>query len=64
VLHTRGGAERSGCGFKHGFRDVVLIPAVPIFNVEVESALLHERFHKLFDQLGLKLSDAHRPSSV
>ena len=40
---------------------MVLIPAVPIFNVEVESALLHERFHKLFDQLGLKLSDAHRP---
>src|SRR5438093_1165088 len=50
--------ERERGRFEDGFGNVVLIPAVQIFNVQIEAALLHRRLKKFFDQLRLKIADA------
>src|SRR5262249_33132805 len=52
--------QSSRSRLENRFRDVVLIPAVQILDVQIESAFLHEGFQKLLNQLCLKVADARR----
>ena len=60
MLNARRGVESARGCFKNRFRDVMLVPPIKIFDVEIEAALLHKRFQKLFDQFRLKVPDARR----
>ena len=40
------------------FRNVVLVPAIQILDVEVELAFLHKRLQELFDQFRLQIADS------
>ena len=40
------------------FRDVMLIPAVQILNMQVEFAFLHKRLHEFFNQFRLQIADS------
>src|SRR5438270_11585073 len=42
MLHTRGRVQRARGRLENGFCDVMLVPAVQIFDVEIETAFLHK----------------------
>ena len=60
MCHTRGQVQRARRGFENRFRNMVLIPAVEVFNMKIEPAFLHKCFKEFFDQFRLKVANACR----
>ena len=58
MLHTRSEMQSARRRFENGFRDVVLVAAVQVFDMEIEPAFLNEGLKEFLDQLRLKIPDA------
>jgi hypothetical protein len=53
--------QRARRRFKYGFRDVVLIAAINVLDVQIEAALLDECLKELFNQFRLHVADSRGP---
>jgi hypothetical protein len=53
VLHARRDVQSAGGGLENRLRDVVLVAAVQVLDVEIESSFLDEGLQKFFDQFRL-----------
>ena len=60
MFDARRGMQRARGRLENRFRDVMLIAAVQILDVQIEPAFLHERLQELFDQFRLQIADARR----
>ena len=60
MFDPRRHVQRPRRRFENRFRNVVLISAVQILDVQIESAFLHERLQELFNQLRLQIANPRR----
>src|SRR5262245_39920915 len=60
MFDPRRGVYSAGGRFENRLRNVVLIPTIQIFNVQIEASFLNERLQEFLNQLRLQIPDARR----
>ena len=60
MFNPRRGMQSPRGRLEHRLRNVVLVTAVQIFDVQVEAPFLYECFEELLDQLRLEIANAGR----
>ena len=58
VFNARRGMQRPRGRLEHCFRNVVLVAAVQIFDMQIEAAFLDECLEEFLDQLCLQIANA------